>query len=215
MIVPRFVIYLNNYAKKIAIFPHKNTYISIRIFKEIMTNGITATTNFIVQKIDKNMVNAVTDAIFQRAAAKGAKYAETPAQNNTKKAAAYNTDIYKTSVQNEVMEEARKSLTQAANPFAAGLFNTESAKNVSTAAAASSNVSETNSKAISGNALRTNNRTRVNSSIALQNSMFTAGIRESMMIQAKEQIANNNDLMSRLQFLNAKTAVGTYPAARF
>ena len=181
-----------------------------------MTNGITATTNFIVQKIDKNMVDAVTDAIFQRAAAKGAKYAETPVQNNTKRAAAsYNTDIYKSSVQNEVMTEARKSLTQAANPFAVGLFNTESAKNASAGAAASSNVPETASKAISSGALRANNRVRVNNSIALQNSMFTAGIRESMMIQAKEQISNNNDLMSRLQFLNAKTAAGVYPAARF
>ena len=187
-----------------------------------MTNGITATTNFIVQKIDKNMISSVTDAIFQRAAAKGAKYAETPVQANTNNAAAFNTDIYKTSIQNDVMSAARKSLTQSANPFAAGLFNTESAKNASIAGAASTNVPEGTSsavpqaasKAISSNAIRVNNRTRVNNSIALQNSLFTAGIRESMMVQAKEQMSNNMDLMSRLQFLNAKTAASAYPAAR-
>jgi len=173
-----------------------------------MTNGLTTTTNFIVQKIDKNMVDSVTNAIFQRAASKSSQAVESSAANN-----AYNTNIYKTTVQNDVMTEARKALTQSANPFAEGIFKSQSTQ----AAAASSNVKEAQAgeKAISSNAVRTNTRTRVSDSMVLQNSMFTSGIRESMLIQAKEQISNNNDLMSRLQFLNSKTAVNAYPAKQF
>lgn len=172
-----------------------------------MTNGLTAAQNFITKKIDKNMVESVTNAIFQRAASKSSQAVENSAAKN-----AYNTDIYKTTLQNDVMAEARAELTKAANPFAAGIFNSQSVQ-----AAASTNVSEaqTGAKAISGNAVRRNSRTRVSDSLVLQNSMFTSAIRESMMIQAKDQIANNNDLMSRLQFLNAKTAVSTYPAKQF
>ena len=110
------------------------------------------------------------------------------------------------------MNEARAALIKSANPFAAGIFNSQA-----TQAAASTNATEAQAgaKAVSSNASKVNTRSRVNNSVALQNSMFTSAIRESMMIQAKEQIANNNDLMSRLQFLNAKTAVNTYPAKQF
>ncbi len=173
-----------------------------------MTNGLTTTTNFIVQKIDKNMVDSVTNAIFQRAASKSSQAVEASTANNV-----YNTDIYKTTVQNDVMSEARAALAKSANPFAEGIF-----KSQATQAAASTNVTEAQaagSKAIANGAIRANTRTRVSDSLVLQNSMFTSAIRESMMIQAKDQIANNNDLMSRLQFLNAKTAVNTYPAKSF
>lgn len=172
-----------------------------------MTNGLTATTNFIAQKIDKKMVDSVTNAIFQRAASKSSQAVEDSNSRNE-----YNTNIFKSTVQNEVMSEARKSTAQAANPFAAGLFNTQS-----TQAAASTNSTEAQAgaKAISRNATRVNTRTRVSDSMALQNSMYTSAMRESMMMQAKEQISNNNDLMSRLQFLNSKTAVGLYPAKQF
>ena len=110
------------------------------------------------------------------------------------------------------MTEARAALTKSANPFAESIFKSESAK-----AAASTNATEVQAgtKAISNNASRVNTRAKVSDSFALQNGMFTSAIRESMMIQAKEQIANNNDLMSRLQFLNAKTAVSAYPAKQF
>ena len=172
-----------------------------------MTNGLTATTNFIAQKIDKNMVDSVTNAIFQRAASKSSQAVEASNSNN-----AYNTTIFKTTVQNEVMAEARKSMAQAANPFAEGIF-----KSQATQAAASTNATEAQagSKTVSNNAVRVNTRSKVVNSMALQNSMFTSAMRESMMIQAKEQISNNNDLMSRLQFLNSKTAVNTYPAKQF
>lgn len=173
-----------------------------------MTNGLTATTNFITQKIDRKMVDAVTNAIFERAASKSAQAVEASVSNN-----AYNTNIFKTTVQNEVMAEARKAMVQAANPFADGIFKSQATQ----AAAASTNVNETQagSKAISSNANRVTTRSKVSNSMALQNSMFTSAMRESMMIQAKEQIAGNNDLMSRLQFLNSKTAVNTYPAKQF
>lgn len=172
-----------------------------------MTNGLTATTNFIAQKIDKKMVDSVTNAIFQRAVSKSTQAVEDSNSRNE-----YNTNIFKSTVQNEVMSEARKSTAQAANPFATGLFNTQS-----TQAAASTNSTEAQAgaKAISRNATRVNTRTRVSDSMALQNSMYTSAMRESMMMQAKEQISNNNDLMSRLQFLNSKTAVGLYPAKQF
>ena len=85
-----------------------------------MTNGLTATTNFIAQKIDRHMVDAVTDAIFQRAASKSSQAVEASTSNN-----AYNTNIFKTTVQNEVMAEARKSMVQAANPFAEGVFKSQ------------------------------------------------------------------------------------------
>ena len=172
-----------------------------------MTNGLTATTNFIVQKIDKNMVDSVTNAIFQRAASKSSQAVEASSANN-----AYNTDVYKTTVQNDLMTEARAALTKSANPFAESIFKSESTK-----AAASTNTTEVQAgaKAISNNASRVNTRAKVSDSFALQNGMFTSAIRESIMIQAKEQIANNNDLMSRLQFLNAKTAVSAYPAKQF
>lgn len=172
-----------------------------------MTNGLTATTNFIVQKIDKNMIDSVTNAIFQRAASKSSQAVEASTANNV-----YNTNIYKTTVQNDVMNEARAALTKSANPFAESIF-----KSQATQAAASTNATEAQAgaKAISSGAVRVNTRSRVSDSLALQNGMFTSAIRESMMIQAKEQIANNNDLMSRLQFLNAKTAVSAYPAKQF
>ena len=172
-----------------------------------MTNGLTATTNFIAQKIDRKMVDAVTDAIFQRAASKSSQAVETSASHNE-----YNNNIFKSTVQNEVMSDARKSMAQSANPFSAGIFNTQA-----TQAAASTNVTEAQAgeKAIARTATRINTKTRVSNSMALQNSMFTSAMRESMMIQAKEQISNNNDLMSRLQFLNSKTAVKTYPAKQF
>lgn len=172
-----------------------------------MTNGLTATTNFIVQKIDKNMIDSVTNAIFQRAASKSSQAVEASTANNV-----YNTDIYKTTVQNDVMNEARAALVKSANPFASSIFNSQA-----TQAAASTNATEAQAgaKAISSSAVRVNTRSRVSDSLALQNGMFTSAIRESMMIQAKEQIANNNDLMSRLQFLNAKTAVSAYPAKQF
>ena len=173
-----------------------------------MTNGLTAATNFIVQKIDKNMVDSVTNAIFQRAASKSSQAVEASTANNV-----YNTNTYKTTVQNDVMSEARAALTKSANPFAEGIF-----KSQATQAAASTNINEAQAagtKAIASGAVRVNTRSRITDSQALQNSMFTSAIRESMMIQAKEQLANNNDLMSRLQFLNAKTAVNAYPAKSF
>ena len=172
-----------------------------------MTNGLTATTNFIAQKIDRNMVDAVTNAIFERAASKSSQAVEASASHNE-----YNNNIFKTTVQNEVMAEARKSMVQAANPFAEGIF-----KSQGTQAAASTNATEAQAgaKAISSNAVRVNTKARVSNSMALQNGLFTSAIRESIMVQAKEQISNNNDLMSRLQFLNSKTAVNTYPAKQF
>jgi len=173
-----------------------------------MANGLTATTNFIAQKIDRNMIDSVTKAIFERAASKAVQTPETAS-----KASSVNMDVYKSSIQNEVMSEARKSLTQSVNPFAENIFKSQAAQ-----AAASTNVSEaqsSGSKAISNNASVKAPRTRVGETMALQNSMFTSAIRESMMIQAKEQIAGNNDLMSRLQFLNSKTAVNLYPAKKF
>lgn len=174
-----------------------------------MSTGLTATTNFIAQKIDKNMVDAVTNAIFQRAASKASQAVEASSSNNI-----YNTDSFKTTLQNDVMAEARKSLTKAVNPFAEGIF-----KSQSTQAAASTNATEAQAsggnRAISSEASRVSTRARVTNSMALQNGMFTSAMRESMMIQAKEQMVNNTDLMSRLQFLNAKTAVSIYPAKQF
>ena len=177
-----------------------------------MTTGLTTTTNFIAQKIDKNMVDSVTNAIFQRAASKAGQAVETATNNNV-----YNTANFKHTVQNDVMTEARKSLQASINPFAEGIFKAQSSQATS-AANATTNTNETQQaglSAISKNAVRTTTRTRVTNSMALQNSMFTSGIRESMMIQAKDQMVNNTDLMSRLQFLNAKTAVNTYPAKHF
>lgn len=172
-----------------------------------MTNGLTATTNFIVQKIDKNMVDSVTNAIFERAASKSSQAVEASTANNV-----YNTDIYKTTVQNDVMAEASAALRKAVNPFAEGIFKSQAIQ-----AAASTNATEAQAgaKAISSDAIRKPSRTRISNSQALQNSMFTSAIRESIMIQAKEQIAGNNDLMSRLQFLNSKSAASAYPAKRF
>lgn len=172
-----------------------------------MANGLTATTNFIAQKIDRKAIDSVTKAIFERAASKAVQ-PSTTAEQNTK---ATNIDVFKTSIQNDVMVDARKS-TQSANPFAAGLFNTQA-----TQAAASTNATEAQAgaKAISNNAAVKAPRSRVASSMALQDGMYTSAIRESMMIQAKEQISGNNDLMSRLQFLNSKKAVSLYPAKQF
>ncbi len=177
-----------------------------------MANGLTATTNFIVQKIDRNMVDSVTKAIFERAAAKAVKTPEPSVAAKTNSNPSVNMDVYKTSIQNDVMTEARKSLTQSVNPFAEGIF-----KSQATQAAASTNATEAQAgvKALSSNAAIKAPRVRVTESMALQNGMFTSAIRESMMIQAKEQIVNNTDLMSRLQFLNSKTAVNLYPAKQF
>ena len=177
-----------------------------------MANGLTATTNFIAQKIDRNMVDSVTKAIFERAASKSVQPQQTEMKEVKPTSNSINMDVYRTTVQNDVMTEARKSLTQSVNPFAEDIF-----KSQSTQAAASTNATEAQAgaKAISANATIKAPRTKVANSMALQNSMFTSAIRESMMIQAKEQIANNNDLMSRLQFLNSKTAVNLYPAKQF
>lgn len=176
-----------------------------------MTTGLTTTTNFIAQKIDKNMVDSVANAIFQRAASKAGQAVEASATNN-----AYSTANFKQTVQNDVMTEARKSLQASVNPFAEGIFRTQTSQATSAANATTNTneVQQAGTKAISSNAVRTT-KTRVSNSMALQNSMFTSGIRESMMIQAKDQMVNNTDLMSRLQFLNAKTAVTAYPAKQF
>ncbi len=175
-----------------------------------MSTGLTATTNFIAQKIDKNMVDAVTNAIFQRAASKASQAVEASTSNNI-----YNTDSFKATLQNDVMAEARASLTKAVNPFAEGIFKSQSTQ----AASATVNTNEAqasgSNKAISTQTQRVDTRTRVSNSMALQNGMFTSAMRESMMIQATEQMAGNNNLMSKLQFLNAKTAVSTYPAKQF
>lgn len=176
-----------------------------------MTTGLTTTTNFIAQKIDKNMVDSVANAIFQRAASKAGQAVEASATNN-----AYSTANFKQTVQNDVMTEARKSLQASVNPFAEGIFKTQTSQATSAANATTNTneVQQAGTKAISSNAVRTT-KTRVSNSMALQNSMFTSGIRESMMIQAKDQMVNNTDLMSRLQFLNAKTAATAYPAKQF
>ncbi len=176
-----------------------------------MANGLTATTNFIAQKIDRNMIDSVTKAIFERAASKAVQ-PQQEIKDSKPTSNSINMDVYKTSIQNEVMTEARKSLTQSVNPFANNIFNSQS-----TQAAASTNATEAQAgaKAISSNASIKAPRTRVSDSLTLQNSMFTSAIRESMMIQAKEQITGNNDLMSRLQFLNSKKAVNLYPAKQF
>lgn len=174
-----------------------------------MTTGLTTTTNFIAQKIDKNMVDSVTNAIFQRAASKAGQAVETSVNNNV-----YNTANYKQTVQNDVMTEARKSLQASVNPFAEGIFKSQ-AISAANATANTNEAQQAGASAISKNVVRPSTRTRVSNSMALQNSMFTSGIRESMMIQAKDQMVNNTDLMSRLQFLNAKTAVNAYPAKQF
>lgn len=178
-----------------------------------MTTGLTTTTNFIAQKIDKNMIDSVTNAIFQRAASKAGQAVETSTNNNV-----YNTANYRQTVQNDVMSEARKSLQASVNPFAEGIFKSQTSQATS-AANATANTNEAQqagASAIAKNATRTTStRARVTNSMALQNSMFTSGIRESMMIQAKDQMVNNTDLMTRLQFLNAKTAVNAYPAKQF
>lgn len=174
-----------------------------------MTTGLTTTTNFIAQKIDRNMIDSVTNAIFQRAASKAGQAVETSSNNNV-----YNTANYKQTVQNDVMTEARKSLQASVNPFAEGIFKSQ-ATSAASATVNTNEAQQAGASAIAKNAVRTSTRSRVSSSMALQNSMFTSGIRESMMIQAKDQMVNNTDLMSRLQFLNAKTAVNAYPAKQF
>ncbi len=175
-----------------------------------MSTGLTATTNFIAQKIDKNMVDSVTNAIFQRAASKASQAVEASTSNNI-----YNTSSFKATLQNDVMTEARKSLTKAVNPFAEGIFKSQSTQ----AAAATTNTNEAQAsggnKAISAQSHKIDTRARISNSMALQNGMMTSAMRESMMIQATEQMAGNNNLMSRLQFLNAKTAISTYPAKQF
>ncbi len=177
-----------------------------------MTTGLTTTTNFIAQKIDRNMIDSVTNAIFQRAASKSDQAVETSVNNNV-----YNTANYKQTVQNDVMTEARKSLQATVNPFAEGIFKSQTSQATSAASATANTneVQQAGASAIAKNAVRPTTRSRVTNSMALQNSMFTSGIRESMMIQAKDQMVNNTDLMSRLQFINAKTAVNVYPAKQF
>lgn len=174
-----------------------------------MTTGLTTTTNFIAQKIDKNMVDSVANAIFQRAASKAGQAVENATNNNI-----YNTENFKHTVQNDVMAEARKSLQASVNPFAEGIFKSQ-ATAAANATVNTNEVQQAGASAISKNAVRPTTKARVTNSMALQNSMFTSGIRESMMIQAKDQMVNNMDLMSRLQFLNAKTAVNAYPAKQF
>ena len=177
-----------------------------------MTNGLTATTNFISQKIDKKAIDSVTKAIFERAASKSVQPQQASANEVKPTSNSINMDLYKSSVQNDVMSDARKSVTSSANPFAAGLLTTQATQ---AAASTSATEAQAGAKAISSNATVKAPRRRVSDSMALQNSMYTSAIRESMMIQAKEQISGNNDLMSRLQFLNSKKAVSLYPAKQF
>ena len=49
-----------------------------------MTTGLTTTTNFIAQKIDRTMVDSVTNAIFQRAASKSSQAVENSVKNKLK-----------------------------------------------------------------------------------------------------------------------------------
>ena len=163
-----------------------------------MTTGLTTTTNFIAQKIDRTMVDSVTNAIFQRAASKSSQAVENSVKNNV-----YSEGAYRASVQEDVMLEARRELTKAANPFA---------NNILAQAATDSKGGQTQAGAsyvpakVSGTKAP---RTQVFNSMALQNS------RESMMAQAQDSISKNYTLMSRLQFLNTKSAIATYPAKNF
>ena len=178
-----------------------------------MTTALTTTTNFVSQKIDRASVESVKNAIFQRVTSKASGTAEAVANNNK----VYNTEAMKTNFQNDLMAEARQSVAKGANPFSESIF-----KSQATQAAASTNVNEsqasgtkalTNKSSISNSTK--NIRSRVIGSTALQNGMLSSAMRESVMVEAREQMTSNNTLMSRLQFLNTQSAINTYPSAKF
>ena len=169
-----------------------------------MATGLTTTTNFIAQKIDRTMVDSVTNAIFQRAASKSSQAVENSVKNNV-----YSEGAYRASVQEDVMLEARRELTKAANPFANNIL--AQAATDSKGGQAQAGASYVPAKVSSTKAPRT----QVFNSMALQNSMYTSAVRESMMAQAQDSISKNYTLMSRLQFLNTKSAIATYPAKNF
>ena len=176
-----------------------------------MSTGLT-TTNFTIQKIDKASVDSVKNAIFQRVVSKSTGTEEAVVNNNKE----YNTESIKVGFQNELMSEARKSVSNNMNPFSNNMFQ-------ATQAAASTNISEvqvSTSKVKAGGQTQQSTttkkiHTRIAQSTALQNGMLSSAIRESAMVEAREQMTANNTLMSRLQFLNTQNAINAYPSAKF
>ncbi|MGN1153403.1 MAG: hypothetical protein ACI4S3_05185 [Candidatus Gastranaerophilaceae bacterium] len=176
-----------------------------------MTTGLT--TSFVTPKIDKNMIESVTNAIFQRAASKASQAVENSTNTNV-----YNTDSFKSTLQNDMMSQARQSVTKSANPFAEGVYNSQAVSKQTEETVKSSSVTAnkgTEVKAISKNAQRTPTKSRISGNMALQNGMFASAMRESVMVQAQEQMTQRRDLASSLLFLNTQKAVNTYPSKKF
>jgi len=192
-----------------------------------MTTSFRTSSNFASQKLDRNMIDSVTNAIFQRAAAKSTTEDAVEKSSNTN---FYSTGLFKTTVQKDMMSEARQSV-KSANPFSNDILssvNSSPAKEVVSSEAVSSlsSSAKTSSsqdiqkseepvfKAISNRAAISGRR-RVSSDMALQNGMFAAAMRESMMVQAQDQMSRRGNLMYNLRFLNSQEALSAYPKKNF
>lgn len=174
-----------------------------------MQTGL-ATANYTFQKIDKSAVDSVKAAIFQRATSKSSGALDTLSQVSSKNE--YNTTSLQTKVQNDLMSEARQSTQKILNPFSESMF-----KSQATQAASSTNVSESQTveKRNRPAQAEKNSQRLVMKSMALQTGMMSSSMRESVMLEAKEQMSSNNTLMSRLQFINTQNAISAYPSAKF
>ena len=137
----------------------------------------------IIKTVDRSAIDAVKDQIFNNAQQKAALVAK-----------------------NDVMNDARAEFRQKTNPFSFNISATN--KDSSSSSFASYSNDGQNNK---GN--DDVKKVTLKHKVDLENELETQSIRESIMLQARKQIGDSSDLMSKLKFLQTQTAISTYSAS--
>lgn len=147
----------------------------------------------VIKKIDNNSVDSIKEAIFKRAEAKNGSV--------------------ESGVRNDIMAQASSEIRRSAsNPFLQGVFSSAQAAPAEAAVAQKAVPVQSNNNVSTP---QVNVGRKIAQNINLQTGLYNSAMRESIMIQASEQMVKNNDLMSRLSFLNTKMAISSYPAKQF
>lgn len=137
----------------------------------------------IIRTVDRSAIESVKDQIFNNAQQKAALVAK-----------------------NDVMNDARAEFRQRTNPFSS--LNISAANKDSSSSSFASYSNDQHQNKGKDDVKRISLKHKVN----LENELQTQSIQESIMLQARKNIGDSADLMSKLKFLQTQTAISTYSA---
>lgn len=147
----------------------------------------------VVQKIDKGALEATKLAIFQNAADKA----------KAKSTSNYQNEAYTSSMRTEVMTQARETVQKPTLNF----FNTGVQATGKSTVTTNENSYQTAKQPTSQNNTDKFKQPLFIREEQMSKDVNTAAIHESVMVQARNQMAVNTDFQTNLRFLNSRAAV--------